>query len=622
MLREISDFTSRLDAEFLSIGYQPLEGLTLLLVPEIQETGAITFSLKTWLQHSKKSDDWSAVHEKLASLKKAGWMIDTFKCMDAPYKAIHSCSPFCLAFKRTALEGGESYQKIANDIGQGKNKQQLYDRIDRYFEKATDVLKEELTLHQPLAEAFCQALNSQDKLHRWLDQTGLFDQLKDNEYVAFFLDMPLTIYQQAHQNYLTDKLFNTDAYNQTDESGEVWGTSNFFNGFGNKKPFLMHRSASFDINGRITATMARQLFEFSNLLQRNILPRPLPIFAIHEELLTTSVTLFKKEALVDPTERKTHQEIMLELLQQHEQDLGNYYLLYHSREKILDFDFVSKFRYRLKDQNGNPWKVQLLLRKGKSFQLEQVFEFQNLVIGPLFNNALVVKTKNGGLITKYFEDIDPKYCDNNNALIHGLILKYRKAIYDFIYKSRTQALTPAAVKDLFLTSIRSDILRDEDHEKTYAICQKLNTWFSLNHHFDPTHSNFNGQDMTSTIPTLLEKMRQVANEQAHFESPEEFTFGAGQVIYFLLDKSQTGNKTHALLEPFMQKAKPELLKTEIVRIFDRYKHAINFGKGRFERLMREVLAYSEPIDLRAYLPTLLAGYFADSIIYEKKQSEA
>lgn len=127
--------------------------------------------------------------------------------------------------------------------------------------------------------------------------------------------------------------------------------------------------------------------------------------------------------------------------------------------------------------------------------------------------------------------------------------------------------------------------------------------------------------MPSTIPKLMEKMRAVANEGAHFESPEEFAFGAGQAIYFLLEKSRAGNRTHALLEPFTQKTNLDLLKGEVARVFDRYKHEVSFGKGRFERLMREVMGYSGPADLKKLLPLLLAGYFADPVIYEKKEKE-
>ena len=622
MIRELASFTSGLNQEFKNIGLSPKEGLSLVLKVERKEDGqAVISDDLAWAAYSKKTNELDGLLRRCAAWTKSAWMIDTFKCFDAPYKAIHSCSPFCLAFKRTALEGGATFQKVEADLAKGKNKKQLYERIDDYFDKTDELFEEGEEEQKQLSEAFRNALNSHEKIHSWLSRTGAYDELKDGEYIAFYLDLPVEEYERPHNRYLQKKLFNTEAYNQEDADGEVWGTSNFFNGFGSKKLFLMHQSATFDITGRISSFDARQLHEFAGLLRRNVFPRPLPIFILKEELVEDSVNIFKREALLDPEQRKGHSEIILELYERHAGDLGNYYLLYYTRGEIKDFDFVSKFRYELQDFDGQPWKVQKIMKQGEAFTLENVFELQNRLLPDILNNSLVVRSKKGTLTTRYFEEIDQKYCDNNNAVIYGLVLKYRKAFYDFIYKSKQSALTAAAFRDIMLSGILSDIKRDEEFKSTWRICHKLNIWFSLNHHFDPSNSNFNGLDMPSTIPKLMEKMRAVANEGAHFESPEEFAFGTGQVIYFLLDKSRANNRTHALLEPFTQKANPEMLKSEVARVFDRYKHEVSFGRGRFEKLMREVLGYGGPADLKKLLPLLLAGYFADPVIYDKKDKE-
>jgi len=126
--------------------------------------------------------------------------------------------------------------------------------------------------------------------------------------------------------------------------------------------------------------------------------------------------------------------------------------------------------------------------------------------------------------------------------------------------------------------------------------------------------------MASKIPELLGKIREVANDDSkHFESLEEFMFGAGQVIYYLLNQSKTSEKTHALLEPFLQKVKVEELQKAISRVFNMYKHEISFGRGRFERLMKEVLGFDTEENLKHYQKFLLAGYFSEPVIYEKSK---
>ena len=128
--------------------------------------------------------------------------------------------------------------------------------------------------------------------------------------------------------------------------------------------------------------------------------------------------------------------------------------------------------------------------------------------------------------------------------------------------------------------------------------------------------------MASKIPELLEKMKQVANdENAHFETTEEFAFGAGQIIFYLLNQSKASERTHALLEPFIQKVKAEQLQSSIAQAVNMYKHEISFGHGRFERLASEVLAFETDDNLKNYQRFLLAGYFATPIIYEKKENK-
>jgi CRISPR-associated protein Csh1 len=126
--------------------------------------------------------------------------------------------------------------------------------------------------------------------------------------------------------------------------------------------------------------------------------------------------------------------------------------------------------------------------------------------------------------------------------------------------------------------------------------------------------------MASKIPELLGKMKEVANNnQAHFETEEEFMFGAGQTIYFLLNQSRASEKTHALLEPFIQKVKTIELQNSIANAINAYKHEISFGQGRFEKLSAEVLSFETNENLKKYQRLLLAGYFATPVIYEKKE---
>ena len=128
--------------------------------------------------------------------------------------------------------------------------------------------------------------------------------------------------------------------------------------------------------------------------------------------------------------------------------------------------------------------------------------------------------------------------------------------------------------------------------------------------------------MASKINSLLEKIRKISNnDNEHFDTMEEFMFGAGQVIYFLLSKSKSESKTHALLEPFLQKVNCEQLQNSIIQTFNTYKHEISFSHGRFERLMKEVLGFVTEKNIKDYQRFLLAGYFSENVIYSKKEED-
>lgn len=619
MITELAKFTEQLAPEFAGIGLKPKEGLNILLKPQLEEDGSYSIAEDfEWGIYSKKTKEIDPLLKKCAQLTHSTWMISTNKCLDSD-KGIHSCSPFSLAFKRNALEGGKTFREIEK-----KKKLQLHQRLKQYFDATIHLTEKFLdTEGLNLAKTLANHLSTKAKIDYWLDKVSAFDKLKDNEYIVFLLDIPIEHYNNAHKAYLQGRLFNSKPQVI---AGEQWGVHSFFNGLNVKKPFLTHRTASFEASGQISLSMAESLHQFKDLLSRRVLPKPLPIFIYKEELWKLSFEIFKKHSLYSDDEaKKSIAKVYEDLYSKQADDLSNYYLIYTVNSKdgvtISDFDFVGKFNYKLLDKSNRPWKVEKTLLQGKSEVLNNVFDFQEKIVTEIFNNSLVVKGSYGSISVLYFEKIEQKKCDNNNALIYNLILKYRKVFYDFIFKSRKAAISPVVWMDVLRTSIIADFKNASSYSEL-RICTKLNILFSLNHHFDPLQTNFNGLDMNRTIPLLMEKMRAVANENAHFESPEEFAFGAGQVIYFLLTKSKADKRTHALLEAFTQKTDLNQLKLEITRTFDRYKHEIDFGKGRFENLMREVLGYVGDIDLRKSFPTLLAGYFAQPVIFEKKEKEA
>lgn len=344
MIKEICNFLDRFDPKLKNAGLKAKDGIHVLLeMKKKEDTLYLDRESVSRYCYTKKATEFDFPFlQKCATLVQVAWCVNTNKCFDLPAKGIHSASPYCVAFKKESLEGGEKY---------AKDKIKIYDRINTYFANALTLIDSEEEKER--LKIFWNFINSKEKLEALISIfQNDFDELKSKEYVIFYLDESIEKYQTACEKYFADKLFNTPDYNVNIEE-EVYGTSDFFNGFPSKKPFLTHQSATFDIAGRVSGKEARSLFEFTDILGRNILPRPLPVFIYEEELQTGMIRIISKE--VDEGKRTGYKEIIESLYKKHKRNIGNYYLLYYLAGAIKDFDFVSKFEYDLIDKDNNYW---------------------------------------------------------------------------------------------------------------------------------------------------------------------------------------------------------------------------------------------------------------------------
>lgn len=611
MIKELVNFTEALREEgFLSLGLKLKEGLHVLLKPKIEDEiiSIDEDSFKYAFTRKKNSTgEELALQAHFATLSQLSWCVNTNKCFDLPVKALHSCSPYCVALKRENLSGGEKY--AANAL---QKKSQVYERINAYFGKAFELLENEQQKQK--AELFRYALNSEEKFDFWLNQIPEYKELKDAEYIIFYFDVDIDLYRKANARYLADKLFNTNEYNTTIEN-ITYGTSDFFNGFPTKKPYLSHQTASYDISARIASDEAKGLYEFQEIMGRNILPRPLPIFIDKSELTKESVILFKKDA--ENGERMSYQQIIERLYEHHKDDFGNYYLLFYNGGEIRDFDFVSKFEYELLDNQGQNWKVTDFFDINYQPTIKNVFDFQYSVLVPVFNNALVVKTKTGGFQYRFFDDIDAKYCKTDNTYL--LVMQYRKAFYDFIYKSKRQAVTQPMFDNILKTSVLDDLRLDEYksgyHSQKQSIHQKLNIWFSLSEKFNL--QNNSSITMASNLQAHREFIYKLSKGEASIETDDQYAFTVGQVIAYLMTKSKTADKSYQRLEPFLQQVRSKELNKAIARMFDTYKHEA--FSGNFRTPFAEVLDYETTANMRDFMPAMLAGIFSKNALFSDKE---
>lgn len=644
MIRELINFTANLDEESKNLGSVPKEGLHVrlkIVTDELSSTSIDVTNFEYELYSKKQKEEVSDYLTQCKTLHQNAWCIDTNKCFDLPIKAIHTCSPFAVAFKREHLEGGAKYKE---NIGK---KKQIYERFDDYFNKAfslfekredsekyvffkhffthntfTSILRkiesESMNVRAGLEQesaSFKDAFKkTSDKMQKEIIKSQIADieqkllkvkPLEDSDYIIFYLDIPLVLYQQAHKKYLDDKLFNTANYNTVpDKDGVIYGTSDFMNGFNSNMPFLMHQTAPFDISGRISNIDAKLLNELKNILPNKTLPNPLPIFIYKEELQKKVITIFRESEF-----RFGYKEIIQELTEKNIDDISNYYLLFrqNTRDGIVfkDYDFVSRFEYKL----SNPIAILNLFdikeKGGKELKyyplISNIFEFEQQVLKPFIQSKYLRVDYFGELNKDDYAKLD---------LTFSSYCKYRKTIYDYVYKSQRNAIDGHIFDEMVFNSIKDDIKNRND----YGIKEKLNIWHSLYGYF-----NENNNNQINMVNKLKEYQNFVASIIADEElqlpsiSDEKFAFAAGQVIEYILSKSKSADTSYNLLEPYLQQSKCAEFKQAIANDFGRYKHE-NFSKN-FEKVAAFVLSYETSANLKHLLPQILSGVFSKNQLF-------
>ena len=523
-----------------------------------------------------------------------------------------TCSAFALGFNKKNI--------IKND------NEKIKRGVLQYFDKAKEFLKVDdkdledqfKTWHNTFYE-YCE-----HNLMNFLSSLEEYKEGKDDLMVFILLNEPtLEYYQIVYDNYFKRNVFNKDEYSLKDEHGIVHGVPDSLYTYNGKKPFLQHQSAPINLKYRTLPENAKLIWQFYQL-QKRVLPNPLPVFVDKHELNREVVGMFNED------KKLSYTNIVKTLFEKHQSDLGSYYLFFFQKGEIIDLDFVPSFQYHLSDCElrqidclncDYTTKENQKVRWALSGKVSNIFAFQNKVANRILGMEMETDTKEGKRWLKYFGEIEynPKYMTD---VQYNLFLKYRLAFYNYIYKSHDSNMFDDIMRNTILDDLRHDEVKDNKHSKQYDIKQKILIWFSLYHFFEQNKNI----DMINLTQQFFDKLRAYANSDSEIGDnlePQLFAFSAGQVIREILQKSKSANRSHDLLEPFLQKADVNLFKLAIAKAFETYMYEFTLYSGSkrysFDKVMSLVMgATDNNLNIKELLPFTLAGYFADSVFTKEK----
>ncbi|MEO9144579.1 MAG: hypothetical protein ABI237_03400 [Ginsengibacter sp.] len=527
-----------------------------------------------------------------------------------------SCSMFSYILRLSAIEDIKINSDWSISVENYKSKaSQFFDlngkpELKNGFEKFISFLKTDLIIKLGEIVKSVETYNEIEKKKIKLDKVFIFFDTKE-EY-----------YKEAQINCLQgNPISEKKSESQDDmEYHEDYKESDLMSGFSAHKEFLLHRTAPFKYDFKIPSSYITIINDFFTKLSSSF-PKPLPIFIDKKELNRKVINIFEKD------KKLTFADIFERIYATNEGiedgDLQNYYLLYAQKIiggfEIKDLEFVPSFNYILN------YKIEHVFDTVKKlpFVINTIFDFQRIIIGELFDNCLIkFDEKEGRFTNNYWGEVKEKFCKSTNNF--RLILQYRKAFYDFVYKSMRQAITGRMLNDIILSGV-VDALKDEKFRtknpaKEERIKTLLNIYFNLNQHFDTNNNNFtkiNTSMATKTKELISYAQELVSNDDKHFEENEdvEFAFCFGQLVFYLLSQSEASKKTHSLLLTYLQKPDFNLLKQKAKEDATKYSYRISFHNKKFNKMCGEVFGYTPQTKFNDLISFFLAGYFSKNIIY-------
>ncbi|ALO17052.1 hypothetical protein L21SP5_03441 [Salinivirga cyanobacteriivorans] len=608
MITELTNFVDTIPQEIFAKYLKPKEGLYILL--EIDKNGNLINANEDGSIKEEDVGKYSEKDEKENGLKEHMKKCKTLFLNSKVFgkgtnKSFNSSSGL---FSTTATPFGIGFtKKNYTNPDRDRSKDYINNQIEAYFKSAESFLGDNKKYAEWMNKFKLFLISN---LFDYINKHDILSDVKQTENVCFFLKDPTSEdYKTVNQLYISDKIFNETYKTETNEVGIYAVTHNF----NDNKSFLKHKTGISESAKWIVGETAAKLDKFYSI--QKYLPNPFPLFIYKDELdeFNKAFKVFKSD------EKIKYSEIVKTILDDKRESLHNFYLLFFKGtdySRVVDIDFIPMFKYKI----DLTIKSLFYINENEKFdkKLNSVFQFEQKVLKEVLN----IHTDYS---IDYFGDVkfNSQYQTHND---YTQLLKYRKAFYDYIYKSRKEAITQQMFDDILLKGILDDIRHDEYdakgnyHSKSKPILNKLNIWFSL-------YNYFNNSNKKENMITKIENHRNVidtiiSDKTKLINTDDEFAYASGHCIRYLFTKSETKDKSYNRLETFLQKTDCRIFQKALANFFAMYKHKNMTDK--FGRVFSQVMDYETEANIKDFLPEFLAGFFDHNKLFsetEKKENE-
>lgn len=504
-----------------------------------------------------------------------------------PKKVIHSNNCFSLAVKKDSI----ITEKLSKEILMGYYKI-LKNPVMKYEKKAKAKKLYELAekkLGQPNTKLIERIEEYVLNHNIW---EGMNLEKKDYAKVFFiFSDEEKTkeLYQIENERYLTPNIYNNNNYN-IEVGQEILGLPNNNMGMNSKKPYLENKTRKQTVPYLLNQEDVLIQSQFFDYLMGQVSKKRFHIYidkSDEEDMKICSYT--NKE-----------QPLNIE---------NGYYLrcsVGKAGAEICDADVITcyntslKLPFYLKNYIEIPEEIVKKSKINYNEAIQNLWEIQNLI------NAIFFE---GKLKSNFFTEA--KDINIYDSILKQCVLDSRDVLANWFWRN-TKLQVANTIDSISLQLIKNSILKRE----IFAAQRQFNLRWSLLEYL-------NKQEIGVHMKEIRNQLRQHINltkdDEWDFVSDEEYCYGVGQAVSYLLSLSKSNYKRDSYINPYLNAKKPDIIKKRLLQSYKKYNYIImHVNGGRTSQILSHLMMYTAK---KIYPEIIMAGFVSTSLLYEKKDNE-
>lgn len=415
------------------------------------------------------------------------------------------------------------------------------------------------------------------------------DKPKDGTWIKIFFEAEEDEYRRVGNIYFSLKLFNTNDSNVKVEE-KVYGVNNYNYGLNSKKPYLELKTTPYKISSLISKDEISILnniyiWLYSNGVSENVLKLP---------------NDWKFKGIPQEKDEINNKNMYLIKV------AGN-----NGVARVDDFEYITNFSTEIR-----PFKCKDYIKKeGKEFKTTNIYGLEWYT-----NNTWIAnnpKSERNYLRESYY-DYESRIAKSMLSNWKKDILKTYSNVFLELFQKQGKGNFIRKIDEIAIKIVENTLIEELEKNKTYiyAPLNCMNLWIAFKTYFKEE-----GEDEEMKINHIQEDCLEIYMKNGKIENDEQYYYFAGQVAFYLLNKSKASKLTQDVTGPFIKATSLKKLKDELKYLYEKYNYDIYLNSPKFNNILSQLLLQEPESSVKENKDVILAGMLASNIFDTKKEIE-